>query len=326
MEKGKEILYLSNADVRAVDLSMEETMEAVEQAFVEKGNGRFQMPPKPALYTRGDAFIHAMPAYLPEMRMAGLKWVSGYPENIRYNLPYINGLLVLNCPETGVPLAVMDCVWITAQRTGAVSGVTARYLAGKDSAVAAVLGCGVQARTQLAALAIARDLRTVHCYDVNPQQTALYIREMQEKLPRLEFVAAGSAREAVEGADIVVTAGPILKNPAPVIELSWLKEGTLGLPIDFDSYWKPEALQGCAKFFVDDENQFEYYRTTGYFQGAPRAFAGLGKLLTGRAAGRENEKEIIIAMNLGLAIMDLATAARIYNRALEKGIGAVLPL
>lgn len=326
MQKGKEILYLSNADVRAVDLSMEETMEAVEQAFIQKGDGRFQMPPKPGLYTRGDAFIHAMPAYLPEMRVAGLKWVSGYPENARYNLPYINGLLVLNCPETGVPLAVMDCVWITAQRTGAVSGITARYLAREDSTVTAIIGCGVQARTQLAALAIARALRVVKCYDLNPEQTALYIREMREKLPRLEFIAVGSAREAVEGSDIVVTAGPILKEPAPAIELSWLKEGMLGLPIDFDSYWKPEAMQGCAKFFVDDENQFEYYRTVGYFKGAPRAYADLGKLLTGRAAGRESEKEIIIAMNLGLAIMDLATAVRIYNRALEKGIGTILPL
>ncbi|MCL6636049.1 MAG: hypothetical protein K6T29_09860, partial [Peptococcaceae bacterium] len=317
MKKGKEVLYLSNEQVKAVNLSMEETMEAVEEAFIEKGNGRFQMPPKPGLYTKGDAFIHAMPAYLPGLGVAGLKWIAGYPENARHNLPYLNGLLILNCPETGVPLAVMDCVWITAQRTGAVSGVTAKYLAVKNSTVCAIIGCGVQARTQLAALALARNLEVVKCYDINPQQTELYIREMQEKLPALKFQAVESPREAVTGADIVVTAGPILKHPDPPIELSWLKEGVLGLPIDFDSYWKPEAMQGCAKFYVDDENQFEYYRTVGYFKGAPKAYADLGQLLAGRAAGREDEKERIIAMNLGLAIMDLATAIRIYRRALE---------
>ncbi|MGQ9823960.1 MAG: ornithine cyclodeaminase family protein [Desulfotomaculales bacterium] len=326
MKKGKEVLYLSNAQVKAVNLSMEETMEAVEEAFIEKGNGRYQMPPKPALYTKGDAFLHAMPAYLPEIKMASLKWIGGYPENYRYGLPYLNGLLILNCPETGVPLAVMDCVWITAQRTGAVSGVTAKYLANKNSPVCAIIGCGVQARTQLAALALARDLKEVRCFDINPRQTELYIQEMGEKLPGIKFLTAGSPGEAVEGADIVVTAGPILKEPDPPIELSWLKEGVLGLPIDFDSYWKPEAMQGCAKFYVDDENQFEYYRNAGYFKGAPRAFADLGKLLTGRAPGRESEKERIIAMNLGLALMDLATAVRIYRRALEQGIGTVLPL
>ncbi|MBC7324206.1 MAG: hypothetical protein H5T99_02680 [Moorella sp. (in: Bacteria)] len=100
----------------------------------------------------------------------------------------------------------------------------------------------------------------------------------------------------------------------------------LGLPIDFDSYWKPEAMQGCDKFYVDDENQFEYYRTVGYFKGAPKAFADMGQLLTGRVPGRESEKERIIGMNLGLAIMDIATGIRIYRRALEKGIGTKLPL
>ncbi|KKM11640.1 hypothetical protein SY88_08150 [Clostridiales bacterium PH28_bin88] len=326
MQKGKEILYLSLADVKAVGLTMKETMEAVEKAFIEKGHGRFQMPPKPGLHPRGDAFIHAMPAYLPEMKAAGLKWVSGFPENVQYGLPYITGLLVLNCPDTGVPLAVMDCVWITAQRTGAVSGVTAKCLARQDSAIAAIIGCGVQARTQLEALAVALELKTVKCYDINQEQVELYIGDMQSKLPGLEFVTVKNAKEAVTDSDVVVTAGPILKHPNPEIELSWLKDGVLGLPIDFDSYWKPEAMQGVDKFYTDDEAQFEYYRTVGYFQGAPKANADMGQLTTGRVPGRANDQEKIIGMNLGIAINDMATASRIYQKAMEKGIGATLPL
>ncbi|WP_027718023.1 ornithine cyclodeaminase family protein [Desulfovirgula thermocuniculi] len=326
MKKGKEVLYLSGADVRKIGLSMAETMEAVEQALFEKGRGNCQMPPKPGIFTQPDAFIHAMPAYIPALGAAGLKWVAGYPGNTRHGLPYLNGLLILNCPETGVPLAVMDCVWITAQRTGAVSGIAAKYLARQDSEVLAIIGCGVQARTQLEALALVRRLKVVKCYDINPGQTSLFIEEMKARLPHLEYVAAGSAREAVQEADIVVTATPILKEPRPPIELGWLKEGVLGLPIDFDSYWQPEAMQGCDKFYVDDENQFEYYRTLGYFRGAPKAYADLGQLVTGKVPARESERERIISMNLGLAIEDMATAIRIYQKALEQGIGTLLPL
>jgi len=326
MKKGKEMLYLSGADVRAVNLSMADTMAAVEQAFVEKGHGRVQMPPKPGLHTRGDAFIHAMPAYLPSLGAAGVKWVSGYPDNASYGLPYINGLLVLNCPETGVPLAVMDCAWITAQRTGAVSGVAAKYLAAPDSRVAAIIGCGVQARTQLPALALVRDLQEVRCYDIDPARTTAYIEEMREQLPGPRFFAAGSVAEAVRDADIVVTACPIVKDPDPPIEPAWLKEGVLALPIDFDSSWQTAAMRGCDKFYVDDQNQFEYYRTVGYFKGAPTRHVDLGQVVAGFAAGRENGRERIMAMNLGLAIEDMACAVKIYERALDRGLGLTVAL
>ena len=98
----------------------------LEGAFKEKGLGRVEMPPKPGIHTQPDAFIHAMPAYIPSLRSAGLKWVSGYPGNKERGLPYITGLLILNDPETGLPLAIMDCTWITGARTGAATAVAAR--------------------------------------------------------------------------------------------------------------------------------------------------------------------------------------------------------
>ncbi|MCG8565489.1 MAG: hypothetical protein MI747_10455, partial [Desulfobacterales bacterium] len=112
------MLYLSQDDVKHVGLTMAEIIEAVERGFVEMGNGRVEMPPKPGIHPGdgGDNFIHAMPAYIPAMDAAGVKWVSGYPGNQDKDLPYINGLLILNDPSNGMPLAVMDCSWITAMR------------------------------------------------------------------------------------------------------------------------------------------------------------------------------------------------------------------
>ncbi len=86
-----------------VDLSMPVIIEAVERMFREKGEGRVEMPPKPGIHTQPDAFIHAMPAYIPSLGAAGLKWISGYPGNQAKGLPYITGLLILNDPDTGVP-------------------------------------------------------------------------------------------------------------------------------------------------------------------------------------------------------------------------------
>jgi ornithine cyclodeaminase/alanine dehydrogenase-like protein (mu-crystallin family) len=133
--KDKQLLYLSQEEVKSVDLSMAEIIDLLETAFRDKGEGRVEMPPKPGIHPGGgDNFIHAMPAYIPSMKSAGIKWVSGFPENFKHDLPYITGLLILNDPQTGLPVAVMDCVWITAMRTGAATAVGARRLARPNSA------------------------------------------------------------------------------------------------------------------------------------------------------------------------------------------------
>ena len=123
------VLYLSRKDVETIDLPMREIIEALDRMFKDKGEGKIEMPPKPGIHPRPDAFIHAMPAYIPSLESAGIKWVSGYPGNQAKGLPYINGLLILNDPDTGIPIAVMDCTWITAKRTGAATAVAAKYLA-----------------------------------------------------------------------------------------------------------------------------------------------------------------------------------------------------
>lgn len=326
---GKEVLYLSRRHVEEVGLAMSEVIDALEQAFREKGEGRVEMPPKPGLHTNGDAFLHAMPAYVPALGAAGIKWVGGYPENpAKHNLPYITGLYILNDPETGVPLAVMDCIWITAQRTGAASGLSAKYLARPGSRVLAIFGCGVQARTQLEALALTLpELHEVRCYDIRPEHLRRFITEMSGRYPHLSFKAAERAEEAARDADVLVSAGPILKHPEPTLAADWFGEGALGLPIDFDSFWTPGALQRADRYYVDDRGQYAYYKEEqGFFGGAPAVDGDLGELVTGGVPGRQSDSERIIAMNLGLALEDVVTARPIYERALEKGIGQILEL
>jgi ornithine cyclodeaminase/alanine dehydrogenase len=320
-----QVLYLSQADVAAVDLPMKTIIELLEKAFVDKGHGKVEMPPKPGVHTMPDAFIHAMPAYIPSMRSAGIKWVSGYPENFKRGLPYITGLLILNDVETGIPYAVMDCTWITAKRTGAASALAAKYLARPASAVAGILACGVQGRTNLEALACLFPLKRAYAYDVLPAVQEKYVAEMKAQFD-FEIIGVKDPKQAVVESDLVVTSGPILHHPTPTIDKDWLRPGAYGSAVDFDSYWTGAALAQMDRISTDDHAQFQYYKSVGYFQTTPDPYADLGELAAGLKPGRKNDKERTLAINLGLAMDDMAVAPEIYRQAKEKGLGGWLPL
>jgi ornithine cyclodeaminase/alanine dehydrogenase len=327
---SQKLLYLSRADVEAVEVTMPEIIEALAVAFREHGLGHVQMPPKPAVHSSPDSFIHAMPAYIPALRAIGLKWVSGYPDNPARGLPYISGLIVVNDDETGLPLAVMDASWVTGMRTGAATALAARYLARADSSTVGILGCGVQGRTNLWALKCLFPLTQVMAYDINPENSARYAKEMAAH-PEIggagvTVTAVEDPQAAVSGCDLIVTAGPILKTPHATIKQGWLDAGAFASMVDYDTYWDRAALREVDKFCTDDVPQLELYQSYGYFQDIPPVYASLGQLVTGEKPGRESAAERTIACNLGLALDDMATAPVVYRRAVERGIGTWLPL
>ncbi len=321
-----QLLYLSQADVAAVGLTMADIIESLEVAFCEKGQGRVEMPPKPGIHPGGgDNFIHAMPAYIPALQSAGIKWVSGFPENPQHGLPYITGLLVLNDAETGLPIAVMDCVWITAMRTGAATAIGARHLARPDSSVVGVLGCGVQGRSNVEALNVLFPLQRVMAYDVDAEAARRYADEISARFG-LEALVVATPREAVSGCDLVVTAGPIMKKPHRTIQAGWLDAGAFASLVDFDSYWHPDAMQEADKFCTDDVPQLLHSQEVGSFQGSRPVHADLGEWADGQTPGRETPAERTMTANLGLAMDDMAVAPLLYRQAVEKGIGVWLPL
>ena len=323
--KPAKVLYLSRKDVEKVNLPMSEIIAALEAMFKEKGAGRTEMPPKPGIHTRPDAFIHAMPAYIPASESAGMKWVSGYPGNQAKGLPYITGLLILNDAETGLPTAIMDCAWITARRTGAATAVAARYLARPESSTVGILACGVQGRSNLEALSCRFKITAVKAYDIFPAVARKFAREMGKKLG-VEIQVVKEPRQAVEGQDLVVTSGPIVKHPQPTIQAGWLAKGAFGSAVDYDSYWTGAAFAEADKVSTDDIGQMEYVRSVGYFQQTPKAYADLGQIAAGLKPGRTSPEERIIAINLGIALDDLATAPLVYRRAVEMGLGRKLSL
>lgn len=320
------IRYLSRRDVEELGLGMPAVIEAVEEAFREKGLGHALMPAKHWLAPSERRFYSAMTSVVPAARAAGCKWQSGSSDNPAHGLPYLTGLLILNDGETGLPIAVMDSTWVTAMRTAAATAVTARYLARPGIESFAMLGCGVQGRRHAEALRVVfPGLRRVRAYDVNPEALSHYAREVGER-HGLEVVACPSPREAVRGAPLVVTAGPIEPNAPRTIDADWLEPGMLGVGLDYDCYWRPAALRAADKFFTDDRAQLEHLRESGYFRDRPPVTAEIGDVVAGKAPGRERADEVIVAMNLGVSVEDVTTARRVYDLAVARGRGTLLPL
>jgi len=323
--KTVEFLYLSQKDVMNVGLTMKDAIAIVENVLTEHGMREFENPPKPGIHTLKGAFIHAMPGFLPRKKAAGMKWVSGYSDNFKYDLPSIMGLVVLNDPDTGQPLAVMDGGYITALRTAAASGVSAKYLADKNAAVLGIAGTGVQGQYHLLSLTeVLPGIREVKIMDTNESALAQFMSVAQEK-PSLNIHTCTSAREVIEGSDVVVTATGHLEER--VYKEKWVKQGALVLPVHTRG-WEQALLSQADKFVVDDWPQFNNALggSNGYYAPLPELYAELGEIVVGKKPGRERSTERIINLNFGMAIHDVYMATHIFEQAKAKGIGMMLAL
>ena len=219
-----DILFLSMSDILEVGLSFEEAVSVVGTSLREHGEKLVENPPKQPIHPMPDAFINAMPGYLSGKRVCGLKWVAGFPSNMAKSLPTITGVMVLNDPETGFPLAFMDATYITAIRTVAVSVVAAEYLCNRDAKVMGLVGCGVQGRYHAVAMKrILPQIATIKIHDPWEPAVSSFLSEVGARLTDVTLEEMVTAEEAIRDADLVVTAtGRLLQ---PIFKCEWVREG-----------------------------------------------------------------------------------------------------
>ena len=321
-------LYLDRADLEALQIRSAEVVEAVDAACRAKGEGGAVMPAKLSLHGEEGAFSQALAASLGA-RGLGVKWVTIFPSNIAAGLPLVSGLVVLSDPETGQVTAVMEAGTITAWRTGASAAVAARYLARPGADCVGLLGCGVQGRSAVAALAaVLPRLRRVRCFDALPEAAEAFAGEMGRALQDVAVVVCGSAADVTRGAGVVVSAITMAEGVAPPLGAGLLEPGALAVALDYDAAWTPEAMAACDRFYCDDTAQVLATRAAGVrLGGIPSEIAGdLGELAAGRVRGRTDERERLFCLNLGMAVEDVAAAQLALSRARELGLGRDLPV
>jgi alanine dehydrogenase len=323
-------LYLTQDEVKQV-LDMKSTLEAVEGGFREMGNKKIEMPPRVYLHFDKGVLI-AMPAYMPGLNAAGTKIVTVHPGNKQaYGLPAVIARIILNSPENGVPLAIMDGTYITALRTGAAGATGIKYLSREDSTVAGVCGTGVQGRSQVMGLMEVRpNIKKIKVYDILPEAMVSFVKEMKNMYPQVDFVTVKSAKESAEESDIVITCTP---SPKAFLDGAWLKKGAHVSAIGADTGAKRElmtsVIKKCDKHVVDFIPQafvvgdFKIPKEEGVIS-EKDIYAEMGEIVAGKKKGRESPEEITMFKATGLAIQDVGTASKVYELAQDKKVGMIL--
>jgi ornithine cyclodeaminase/alanine dehydrogenase len=319
-------LILNRDDVISV-LKMNDCMNAVEKAFAELANGTAVLPLRIGI-TPPDGLSLYMPAYLKEMKALACKVVTVYKNNpSKHNLPTTIGKVLLQDPETGDVKCIMDGGYLTAVRTGAASGIATKYLARKDKGqVAGIFGAGVQAKMQLKAVVLARDIKYILVHDVIVESVDKFIKELSGQL-NIEIKKAGSPIDILEQADIICTA---TSSATPIFDGVRIKEGTHINGIGSHTPGAREldsAIIKRSKFIGD--SRAACFSEAGDIMiplknkeiTEDHFYAELGEIITGKKPGRANEKEITLFKSNGLAIQDAATAKLVFDKAVEKGIG-----
>ncbi len=303
--------FFSHQEILELNLPLEEAFSQVERALIEHARGQVEMPPKPGVHPQPDSFIHAMPAFVPALNACGMKWVSGYPDNAKRGLPTIDGMLVLNDPQTGRVLACLDAAWITALRTAIVSALIVRVCAREDATSLGLAGCGVQGQYHLRCLCHVRpELKKVRLYDIRKDSAARLRREAEEYTGAdLEIVDHPEA--CLRDADIAVTctSGNVLDVPA-----SWVPHGGTAVGVDSHVAWT-QLFSKVQKFVLDDTQQARAFEKKGKYRGPlPAIHAEIGQILSGDKPGRSDSDERILGLPLGLAITDVALGKLLLDK------------
>lgn len=321
-------LLITQEQVKSL-LDMPTVLKIVERVYRSHGEGKVIMPPKVTLdlgehdsWPFHKAALNAMPAYLGDVDIAGIKWAGGFQNNYKIGLPFISAMILLINPKTGAFIAVMDGVYITAIRTGAASAACAKVLARKDASVLGIIGAGVQGRMHLRAFQQVFKLKEVRVIDIKEGAAEKYREEMTAELG-LNILPKKSYRETVEGADIVCT---VTIADEPLVQREWLKKGTLVVSAGSYQELDPEVVLSSDKIIVDSWAQTSHRGELAKLVeagklGEKNIYAEIGEILSGKKNGREREDENILTVPIGIGSLDIACAFEVYRKALEQKIG-----
>ena len=297
--------------------------KTVEKAFKAYGLGQADMPAKSYLYfEKGD--LRSMPAYIhgQGLDIAGIKSVNVHPENAKYNLPTVMAVIIIVDPENGFPLAILDGTYLTSIRTGAAGALAVKLLSRKNSQIAGFVGCGVQARTQLACILKVRKLKTVKIWQFRPDdETAPKFKDWVEKTYGLEAAIFPDVDEVTTNVDILVTTTPsrkpLVKNVSPGTHIN-----AIGADAEGKQEINPKIIRH-AKLVIDDWAQAFH---SGEINVPVRRrqitekdiYAGLGEIAAGKKKGRTSDEEITLFDSTGLAIQDVSCAYTVYKALKDK--------
>ena len=322
--------YLSAADVVRA-LPMRHAIAAMREAFAQLARGGVSLPPRLQLDASGKAGTALiMPCYSASQQLFSLKLATVFPDNHQRGLPLIQSTVILTDGTTGTPLALMDGASLTAIRTGAASGLATDLLARPGATTAAIIGTGVQARTQLEAICCVRPITSARVYGRHAGTTQRFAAEMSQQLG-IPVLPAASPAAALRGAGIICTATP---SASPVFADADLSPGA---HINAVGSFRPDMIEIPAATICRARVVVDHYESVLAEAGdllsplrdgliPPAHFrTELGDLVLGRQQGRGPSDDITLFKSVGIAIQDLCAAAAALDNARLRNAGTPLP-
>jgi ornithine cyclodeaminase/alanine dehydrogenase len=303
--------YLSRGALESLKLTTAEVVESIEHVLRGAKQSRAWSAPKPVIKPPDGRYLMATLSAADDPPFMAVKALLLNPRNPGRGLSSINSVVILQDGDTGLPLAIIDGNWITAVRTAGLSAVAAKRFANPQSSVIAFIGCGVQARSHLHALAELYPLKEIRAFGRGAANRDALCRSAEAM--GLEAVAGANARDTVESADIVVSSVPLTPKPVPFIDARWLKPGAFATLPDLALPWLAGSMSAFSRIVIDDREQ---EATMPEPMVAPRLVSGdLADLVNGDVAGASagDERSAFVFRGMGLA--DLALAALAYQRA-----------
>ncbi|MDW7677521.1 MAG: ornithine cyclodeaminase family protein, partial [Bacillota bacterium] len=239
LDLGKELLYLTKSECQHLGITRDRILDLTQKALVAHGSKAYEMPAKIGVHPFEDVFFHAMPAYVPSQKAVGAKWIECYPQNpSKFNLPQTTGLLIMNDVLSGCPMAIMDCTWLTAMRTPAVTVLAAAALH-PDAETFGMFGCGVQGIEHVRfVVKTLKKLKRIYIYDIHESAMDHLIQLVQPEID-IEIVKGKSPQKVAEKCDVMSSATIILKEPLAVVKKEWVLPGQTILPCDLNTFWDP---------------------------------------------------------------------------------------
>ena len=311
---------------------MKETIDIVRQVFSEVGKKQVILPDRTIIdLNKTEDSILFMPAYIPNTGGLGIKIVTVFPENRLKNIPTISALLLLSDPDTGIITTIMDGGYITALRTGAVSGIATDILARRESKNLGIFGAGVQARSQIEAILEVREIDNVTIYDPIEEVSGNLVKTLDKEYgSSCFFQSAKSSEMVVENSDIIITA---TTSQIPVFDGSLLKDGThinsIGSFQSFSREVDDVTIQRSG-IFIDSYN-CSLKEAGDLIIPLQKGIisendikADLGELILEKKKGRESENDITYFKSVGMAVQDIAVARVLEEKANDKGLGIIL--
>ena len=333
-----DILFLNNKAMEAAGVcDMKAAIEDVKYAYILNKTADVINPGKCVLRwgkTVEDenvlGRINAMPGYVGgKYDLAGIKWIGSGPQNYKKGLPRASVTMILNDPDTKLPVCVADGTAISTVRTGASGGIAMELLAKSNAEVLSLCGAGAQAHTQLEAALIARPtIGAVYVYDIKRENAQRFVDINSAKYPAVTFLIADNAEQAARNADIIDCVTLAIE---PFIKGEWLKKGALVMNMsDFEVDY--DCVRRADKVVVDFWENIKHRMIStvalmwkdGLFRDE-QIHAEVGDILLGNKSPRENDDEIIYFNAVGAGILDIAVAARCYETAKKEGKGICLP-